>query len=560
MALSIELDFDGPVFPGDELRVDVEVEAGAPKNVGGIELQLEGACYVLRGGGQVRRSVVSRTARVAGPRVLRSGTHRFQASFQLPEGAPPTLQGGGISVRYAVRCDVLVPFWLNDSTTRVVLVEPPPLARRPRSARTATTGRDANLFIEVMLDDSAFARGDTVTGAFSLANIQRRLDGGTVSLVVEGRSDGERVARTTHASVFRSLTNAREGSVVPFEIAVPEDVPYTFVGRGIALEAFVEVRVDGTPAVVEIPIVLGPFPRAGAMAPASRPIGVDHWRGVWKAESAALGFELDVKRLRMRGRIDDLVDASIEPRGGGLGAELRWESFGLDLAIEPRGLLDDISMAPYAVTGREKRQVAAILTEELIASLSPFKEPRVTDIGASLSAPAASPRDPDHLRSFVEAVVDLARAVMRAEANVPPPGSLSSCGPAWRAFRAATGGRLHLGRLSLLEGRFDGEPFHLETTFDGVAAAQTRLTLVLDPPVPPRSITISKDLEHAVLEEVRRLSSNADAARAARVKRRSISVDIDRALDDPASLRPLFGRLLLLARSFRRDGHRGPYR
>src|SRR5262249_11449575 len=147
----------------------------------------------------------------------------YRASFQIPAEVPPSAEAGDLYVEYNLSARVEIPWRADPRAKHVVTVLPAlPAPRGERRRVTVTSAaRDGEPFLELALDDSRGAPGETITGAFSVGNVDaRRLDGATVAVVT--LNDAIALAIPGGCSIFKSLVSRGEGSVIRFALPLPE--------------------------------------------------------------------------------------------------------------------------------------------------------------------------------------------------------------------------------------------------------------------------------------------------------------------------------------------------
>jgi hypothetical protein len=442
----------------------------------------------------------------------------------------------------------------------------PPRAERPapRPVTVSSAGHgDGALFLELALDDTAFAPGEVITGAFSLANIRsRRVDAATVALIPTLPA----AIHTGDVSVFKSLVGVSEGSTVRFAIPLSPATALSFPSRVYPIEQAVVLRIDGSPVTCRIPVVIDTFtPRPGAEAPAPPVVGSARWRFAWRDEGARAGLAIEGRELELTGTLANAVEARVRPHGNGVRARLRWETLGLGISVEPRKVLSgglsfeaiDPSFARrFSVHGREREQIEAALGEDLRRALLVFEEAALDDTGARIHG-FGSARDPSALRRFLALLSTLADAVVAAEQRVPPPSWVDAAtASAWQAFAAATAGRFHAGRMAVTGAFVDGDRLDLTTHPDAHGLPErTRLTLIIDPPA-DRASLLAEGAEADLVRSV----AERDAAPHVEIRAEAVVLEIAGRVADPAALAAPMAEMTRLARRLRGETSRGPYR
>ncbi len=569
MTLRTSIDVAEPVYTGEPFRVVVTVETTSPRVTRGVSLLLRGFTTLST---RVERKTPRETfgawsALLVEAAHLDRGVHRFEGTLVVPDDAPPS-GSGGVQVFYQLdaRVKLEVP-WVFDSTAtrrlpvarRTRVERPPP---RPVTARSAAHRKDA-LFLELTLDDVTFAPGESIRGAFSLANIGRkRADTATISLV-PARPDA--TGGHEGVSILKSLVGVMDGGVIRFTLPLPATTSLSFASRTLDVAQAVQLRVDGSPETCRIPIVIDTFAPRREEPKTSALVGQTRWRFDWDDEGTRAGLTLEDRELSLRGTLAGEAFARVSPRGRGVHASLRWESLGIGLSVTPRAWLpsgvsldqiDPVFAGRFVARGREAAQVLAALGPDLRAALLAFDEAELDDTGARVTS-SASARDPEELRRFLVALDTLAEAIVAAERRLPPPSWLEpESAEAWRAFAVATTGRLHAGRMAVTGARINSDRIDVETRCDAQGRPrQTRLTLILDPPA-DRLENLPEGAEADLTRKVH------DRARAphAEIRSDAIVLDLNGAIANPGALREAMDEMTRLSRRLRGEMSRGPYR
>jgi hypothetical protein len=564
------IEVEEPVLTGQPFRVVVLLESSSARTTRGVTVLLRGFTNLKTSWDQKDehdRPFGSWSAVLAESERVEEGTHRFEGTLSLPEDAPPS--GTGVmEIRYELSARVKMEFpWVFDATaTRDLAVSRPPRPERPAPAPVTVSavgrGSDA-LFVEVSLDDTAFAPGESIDGAFSLANItDKRVDAATISLVptahdvFRGGSD---------VSVFKSLAGVAEGTAIPFSIPLPSTAALSFPSEVLGVEQAIVVRVDGSAAECRIPVIIDTFARRSGEARPVSSVGRTRWRFAWRDEGTRAGLALEGRDLALHGTLAGAVEARVKPRGNGVHAKLTWESLGVGLSIQPRGLLGggvalgDVDAAfarRFSARGYDTLQVLTALEADLRGALLAFDEATLDDAGAEVAS-SASARDPEALRSFLADLEALSAALVAAERRLPPPSWVTDdAAAAWRAFAAATTGRLHAGRMAVTGALVEGDRVDVETRSDARGQPEvTRLTLTIDPPA-DRIAQLPEGADAALRRSVEAL----DAAPRVTIRADAVVLELAGSTEDPATLREAMAELARLARRVRGEVHRGPYR
>jgi hypothetical protein len=561
--VGIEVD-DAPVRVGGRVEATVIVTADAPRDIRGISVKLKGASWVRPT--EDARTFLTEERRLAEEQRIEQGFHRFRVRFAIPHDAPPSFDAE-VLVAYTMEARVEIPWWFDAVAERPVTVLPrAPHERPPPSPSTAASAArgEGALFIELTLDDTAWAPGETITGAFSIGNVgAARLDGATVSLA--GMPDSIGVAIPGDRSIFKSLVGLPEGGVVRFALPIPKHTPPSFKSRVGDVARAVVVRIDGVEGESWVPIVIDAFPpREGALDHGVL-VGAERWRAAWRDEGARYGLALAEEDLALRGALaGGRIHAVVRPRGNAIAANLTWDNLGIGLRVQRRGLMlsgvdmEDTSpafAARFVARGREDAQVRAALDAATCAELVQFDAVEINDHGGSLSR-ATPARSTQQLQSFLGALAGFADAFAGAPDRLPPPSWASAeMVAAWRKFAATTSGRFVAGPMKLRDAVVDGEHVDVEVVPEGGPPEATRLVLHLDPAVEESPISPAD-----VIRAARAIAGDADPPPTLDVRPEEMRLTIGGGVGDPEALRPLVAAMARFAARLRGEETRGPYR
>jgi hypothetical protein len=566
----VSIEVDEPVHTGERFRVAVVVQTPSARKSRGVSLLLRGFTNLTTN--PMRKDPLGSFGSfglvLTEGEQLEPGARRFEGSLSLPEDAPPTGEGV-MEVYYQLDARVMLELpWVFDATaSRRLAVARPPRRERPppRPATMSSAARAKNaVFVELSLDDTTFAPGESITGAFSVGNVGgRRVDAATVSLVPRRPE----VVGGGEVSVFKSLVGVGEGSAVRFAIPLPRTAALSFPTQALEIDQAVVLRVDGAWSACRIPVLIDNFaPLAGARPSSPSPlVGSTRWRFAWQDEGSRAGLALEGRDLALHGTLAGVVHAQVHPQGNGVRARLAWESLGIGLSVGPRRLLpggiafDEVDRAfagRFTARGREPAQVLAALGPDLREALLAFDEADLDDTGARVAS-SGSARDPGELRRFLTALETLAEAVVATERRLPPPSwATNAVEAAWRAFAATTTGRLHAGRMAVTGAFADGDHFDVETRHDAHGRAHaTRVTLVIDPAA-DRTSVLPEGADADLIRSVR----GRGLAPVVTIGTHAIVLELDSVIPDPAVLATPMAEMARLARRLRGEARRGPYR
>ncbi|HZF53035.1 MAG TPA: hypothetical protein VE093_30490 [Polyangiaceae bacterium] len=571
------------VKPGDTLTASLTLTSWSKTPVNAITLSLQGhEVYVHGQNRPTIRSLVHQVATLAGESDLEEGTRELRAHFNLPDDIPATYKGNMLAVEYKLHLHVDIPWWPDLKRSYYIDIEPREQPRPPARPVAHTTEQvGSSPFVELTLDDTTFAPGDVVSGAFALGNLRGR-EVQAVELAIvpieqvtpQWKVDGRRYA------VSFDPDAVKEGVSQGFRLALHQGIAPSFALVSYAFQFKARVRRGGE-ITHRIPIAIARFDRPSPVAAAHHQaeLGAGRWRKVWARAGAPLGLSVGGKDVRLTGRIGRVdVDVFVDPltENASLTADLRFGPWGVDLQIQPRSLVSPQRMFPFLVSdehseafgsrykaqGREEAQLRAILSSPLIQALLAFDEVRVSDDHARAVVENAG-YDQRFIEPFVARVGALARALSEASGRVPPPSVMRSMLPAWAAFATELAGELSPGSMAIRSGQLEGARFDIETLFeDDPDPLGTRVAHLVDPPLSPEVegaamealLAAAPPGTRAVYDEV------AKGAREVRVRPHAIEATLEGPLADPAAERERMHAMLALARRLRGEKGVGPYR
>ncbi len=560
-----------PAVPGGSVTVEAVLEVDRPTPVKFVFVELRGML-----GHSATDPLFDVPASRWGPTVLPPGRHRYDASFDLPEDAPPSYRGRTI-IEYTARVVVGIPWWLDHEcrfVLPVVLGPSPPVPPQPALIVSSLAPSAAEPFLELSVDDTQVTPGERVTGHFSIQNLRgrkiRRVDltfveyehGATSAFVDERR----RFTARLHDGA------PPEGEAVPFRVFLPDEATPTFASSYAGVRTELEVRavvVAGRDLVLATGILVRPRGSTGADVPREvAPVGRERQRRGWEKVAAQHGLTCDASGDRMVGRRGDVTIevASEERRGAWLVARLAWPSFGLDLEVSDRRFRHALAVGAYrsgdaaadarfVVRARDHVQVKTALPNELLGVLARFEEVTVSDRGATLALRAAP--HGSEVGTFVADVV--AAASTLADVEVPPPPSFREDLPAWEAMAARLRGRLERGGMWIRDGQVGTNAVEVGSRWDaGGSLLGSALVVRLDPPlaVAPKGLD-----DHALSPLARdRWRALAVDARAVDILADRITVEIDGKLTDPQAAMPMLDAAVALAAALGGIVGGGPFR
>jgi len=416
----------------------------------------------------------------------------FTASFRAPKDAIPTLENP--AMRWRLRFFLSIPWHFDfEDWADVVVVARTIEAPEPEPWRSLIE-MESGIRAEMVLDDRHLAPGMRINARFVLFDLAGR-NVYSVAIVlaqIQAWKSGNR----TFSRVVRSIPcfsrdkGFVEGAIESFTIAVPSDAVPSFEvpdrpGLRIRWAARVMMEDDQHSEKADIEVDVGPYePREVPDAAAKIPLGTERWRSlltnICTSHALVLADEED-DRVSAEGELSGLpLTIALEPTE--MRADLHWPSFEIALVARPDKAsgrrVKGLEIGKAQVYARDPEQARALLGEAMLEALEPFDHVRLSDEHALVTRSAGVGHASDRLEKFMKNVEALANAVNRTMPQVPPPSSMRTAIPAWRAFAEERGGTLANGSLALRGIAWGGASLSLETTFDDDGAPNgARVTL-----------------------------------------------------------------------------------
>lgn len=302
------------------------------------------------------------------------------------------------------------------------------------------------------------------------------------------------------------------------------------------------------------------------------PIGRARRALVWAEGARLRGLVNDVNEERMTLDLDGGAALAItleQRKEGGLfyTATVTWPRLGLDFGVTERRWMDAWASGGitidvpgfherFTVRGREPAQVQAFLDQAAARALLLFEEAAIGDEGATLAS-AGTAQSVEDLDAFLARAVTAARILAEGASRIPPPASMATFAPAWRAFAGALGGRLSLGDMAIHGATFDQAPIEITTEWNEKGdASATRLRVLIGARQEVEAPTmVYQSAAHAAL-----IKSLTAATRSLTVTENDTTAAIDAPLADPASIEAILVELVRLPRLLNEGPTRGPYR
>lgn len=571
----LEVRMSSRVHPGDTLHVEVTLTSGSLTPVEFIHVDL--TCEAVTPGADGATVVTERfhsRAELAGATELAQGTYAYKAAFPLHADATPSYTGSTVETRYRVLVHVSIPWWPDVRQAFDVKILPLPVARPPRAPVVRTSLKQNEPFVEVSLDDSAFAPGDVIGGSIAFGNVEpskvRDVD---LSLVgfEEDRVSGAPVREGPRFTAARALEGVAHGREIPVRFQIPREAAVSFSNRHMGLGWAFEVRLGlegGSEVVHRVPLTLAAHDQPALPGPMRRRVGAGRWHSVWASVGRQHGLSLGEGELELTGGIagaDVTVRTGVSKGHGELTAELRWDPWGLGMSIGTRSLLDTsidlddpLFGKRFRVRGRDVEQVRATLGPGLRAVLLTFDDVYLDDEHATVRSSSPG-HDQPWIGVFVGKVAALAAALGACSRQIPPPPMMARMLPQWRAFAADHGGKLRVGGMALADVVIDGARFEVKTLFDRHGLPERcQVSLAIDPPLPARFDPDRSEARAAAPAAARPLI-DALGPWSLEVKEQAMTVQLA-LLSDPREARATMDEMLALSAALRGDRRAGPYR
>lgn len=489
------------VFPGDEVRAEVLLDARRPVEVGAVSATLEGYGYVATGAGEHRRSqrrhLVGMRADLTGPAELPKGRTKMPCIFRLPQGLPPTYDAtaGTVTVRvaYEITVHVDIPWWPDRKVTFVMVMQRRPERRLQPDKKIFSPNpegpRRQEAHIEVALDDTLIVPGGTLRGQLAPYNVAYNRYGRTeLALVgfqrvqVRGRAAGGEALRYT---ITKDLSQVGEAEAVPFAMKLPDRLPPTFSSELCQLQWSFETkaRYDFVRNLTfQVPVEVLPSGSETKRRQRQAPlvIGSERIRTIWSTVAQQHGFTYDEERgtLHATERDADLGETDITIRREHRGAEgiflsgsLAYPALQLGLdggsASSLRRVVgggvtigDERWDRDHYLTSREHAQLRSLL-QPVSAHLLPLRLYDIDDTSLTVHHRDAG-QSPKQLQWFAQATRHLARALSRARARVVPPAAMAELRPAWEDLARRLDAPLQTTCMAV-EGRIDATEVRIVT-------------------------------------------------------------------------------------------------
>lgn len=553
------------VFPGDEVRAEVLLDARRPVAVQGVSATLEGHEYVATGAGEHRRSqsrpLIGLRATLAEDAELPEGRTRMPCIFRLPPGLPPsydaTAGSTSAKIAYEITVHVDIPWWPDRKVTFVMVVQRRPQRRVQPAKKIFSPNpqgpRRQEAHIEVALDDTLILPGDTLRGQLAPYNVDFNRYGKTeLCLVgfqrvdVRGRAAGGEALRYT---ITKDLSEVAEAEAVPFAMKLPERLPPSFTSEQCQLQWSFETkaRYDFVRHLAfQVPVEVLPSGSEAKRRQRQAPlvIGSERIRTIWAEVAGQLDFTYDEEHgtlgcIERDPRGDTEVTIRREHRGAEgifLAGTLTYPSLrlGLDggLASSLRRVVgggvtigDERWDRDHYLTCREHAQLASLL-EPITPHLVPLRLYDIDDRGLTVQHRDAG-QSPKQLAWFARVTRHLARALTGARAQVIPPAAMTDLQPAWEDLARRLDAPLQTTCMAV-EGRIDATEVSIVTEWaQDETPTHTRVEVRFRDPIADRHRLAWAPGEGLRRGDLEQLSPSAQA-RWATLLDGALAVDVER--------------------------------
>lgn len=396
---------------------------------------------------------------ISGPGTI-EGPLRYPVSFQVPPGLPPTYHG--LATKVAYRFDVVadVPYWF-DWKARVepeVGVSPVgPIHARPVTSRAPSWAMPSP--IEVRVDSSLLRLGGRLRGAAALLDVTPSDPYVLVRATLEARevSAWSREARLVYERAYTIPVRAPfEGQVVPFEIAIPDDMGCSYRDHVMGIVWMLRVsrvRWGVVSESADVPLVV--YPAASVILPSGQPItllGAERTYSWWNGVAVRFGLHFDGSTLNGTiGGSEVRIERVIDPeRGPVIVGSVRYPTLGLDLSISPerRHWLSsraDLALGVDPSWDRhhrvEARDVGQLEAFAAALTVRPEFFQRLDMDDEQLRAiEPDSFTGPEAVAGLADRLVGFARGLPSARAAIPVPASMAAHAKAWQQLAAELDG------------------------------------------------------------------------------------------------------------------------
>jgi hypothetical protein len=583
----VRLLLPGPLLTGSPAEFIVELDCSKPVPVDAVSLRLFGDIVWFATNEYGRHHSKSRFVDHAVPLIteqteLGIGVHRLRAQLHLGEQLPGTWTGERISIEYAVKVHVDIPWWpdkramfavrLADAREALVDDEPTVYVSHPGGPPGKAP------YLEVSLGQRSMHAGGLLWASAALGNVEsnhyRKLQ---VKLLAQETYPNSLGGNHVHEHALARWTvdidaHTDELQPIPFSVELPRGLIPAFDLRGCQLRWFVQINADvawGVDPKLRVPIIVQPAVIAdSAEIAAPLAVGSERLRLIWSEVAHEHQLELDHDRLRgARSEVAIEVRRDTDDGHTRVLGRLAFASLGVGLRChrERRGLLGALATELVTRDDEQTRLVTERLSSEI--SASEYELLTADDQHIAIAFEHAG-LELDQLSTFVAWLIGLAARVAALPAALPMPAVMREHAHAWERGAKALGARLRMAEPRL-ELERDDLRVSLVCSYDD--DGQLRATeLALEPGrasglMIPTRLQLSWFGDTAVPEHELDLRDLATAPTWASSNRVAVLIEAERVrvflpapLPDPLLERERIEALLELGRQLR--GEQGPYR
>ncbi|MDP3276998.1 MAG: arrestin family protein [Deltaproteobacteria bacterium] len=448
------------VVPGEAFEAFAQFHFKRPTRVDSIQLRFRGVEVVYPSGYPneayaQERTIVALDA-TDRPRSPLRGDYELRSRFSVPAGAPSSLNGDRIRVRYEVAVYVQIPWWpdLKETFTIPVVTPHASIAIVPGHFATRADGAVApgDLGAECALDSCALVSGGTLSGSLAFAGL-RGAEIRDVQLVLQATETVGNTQWPHREKHVYSLgpTALGEREVLPFHVQIPSFlVPSCDLGV-VQISWAIEVRARtrlSWETLLHIPVQMHPSTSVRAAAAPVALVGNQRRAALWAslAQSAMWHFDATQHTLRSVAADTSVVLAMANPQGHEttLLAIFRYPRLGLELCVRPRRWSDRLTSKPpkleheaflsrYTVEGREHEQLTGLLTNDLCEQICSAESADMSDESLRLSFLDEGINEAS-MRRILARCEHIQRALALSHERVRPTHAIAEHVEAWRAL------------------------------------------------------------------------------------------------------------------------------
>lgn len=473
----IRLTIPRVIVPGDSITARVFLRCSAPVPLDGLSLELVGTGVWHTASNHGRHRNTLGLVRLVGCPIverteLAAGDHVHVVQFAIPEDAPPSFNGGLLSVEWEFRVRADIPWWPDAKATFVAHVAPRPSAQvapRPRVFASDPDGpQGTKPYAELSLGE--VVSGESVEGTVALSNTEHN-DYRAIELRVTSVEKirsllSSRTERHKHHSWKIPLSSAVNNEPIRFKLEFPAIVP-GFETPTMSVSWMLEVRLSLTWALdttLWIPLEVrtrAAHDRTETRAPLA--VGSDRLAQIWRQAGRDTGFNYrDAELSRECGAARLVIRREHRGRRGlRLLAEASYPDLDLGLRVD-NGRLRVRDAAQSEVLGTHTDpKCEGLQLEHADDTRMVFS---VDDAGVRLGP----------VTDTADRFAALWYAFEAARALLPAPADLADAVAAFQTAARRLGGDLDVGSMDIRGSRHE-TPFALEIRWDDDGYARTLL-------------------------------------------------------------------------------------